>query len=180
MTPQDITQEFLEQEMEDVHAAKRRQDVRTRLRLVSDEESVETTEEMGVASKFWYTFKKSDIEPVEAIVGLVSVGWGVWVGNPLQSAFAVAPDIYAGAASVAPEWVWACATIIVGFLVLAGLGSGIRHLRRQGSFVAFLVWSMVSGASLTGNTFNTTAPVAYVFLAALCAWIYLRVGPQET
>ena len=116
----------------------------------------------------------SDTRAVEFISALVAICWGVWVANPWFSVYESAPDIYAGPAEVAPEWIWGTFTLVVGLAQLLALARANRDMRKHAAFVAFFMWLLAAFAAFNGPSALTTAPVTYPVLTFMAAWAYAR------
>lgn len=111
---------------------------------------------------------------VTAFVAVYTVAWGIWLLAPEWSVFTSAP-LYSGLSSVAPEWAWGLLAVICGVISLV---TAVEIKLTKTTFVAAAVtgwhWFLVSILYFYGDWHNTGGITA-LFLAFLCAYIYLNV-----
>lgn len=107
------------------------------------------------------------------LLGVFTIVWGFWVGNPFWTIFTHAP-LYSFMSSVAPEWVWG--------LFAAGTGLVISHgaINRQvgrlilGAKVGGFFWLIVSIMFFLGDWMNTGG-ITTLVLSIYSIFIYLNL-----
>jgi hypothetical protein len=113
----------------------------------------------------------SDSTPVEFISGSFATLWGLWVGNPFTDLYVEFPVMYAGAKSIAPEWLWGSWALTVGLCQILGLLFRKPDARRQGAFLGVILWNLASFAAYK-SAVGTTAPVFYPLLTGISFWSF--------
>lgn len=106
------------------------------------------------------------------ILGVFTVVWGFWVGNPWWSVFDRAP-LY-DAMRIVPEFVWGAIAIITGLAMIHGV---LRHSYRAllwGAKAGFYHWICISTLFFIGDWQNTGGPTA-LMIGIYCAFIWLNI-----
>jgi hypothetical protein len=116
-------------------------------------------------------FFYNDYDPVEFIIGVATVVWGAWVGNPFWDAFSIAP--HAQFLELAPEWVWGLFIGVLGGVHLTAVTVDVIKLRKQVAFLSFLSWLFIL---LTFGVERIYGPATslYFIITLAQAWVYLR------
>lgn len=114
-----------------------------------------------------------DFEPTEAISGIAATGWGLIVLLPVAT-FGTS-HTYDAMASLAPEWAWGLAVLLVGILQLLTLLLDWHSWRRHTAFLAFCAWLFMSVMFIRANA-ASTATAIYPTMALAAAWAYWRLS----
>ena len=105
------------------------------------------------------------INPVLIIIlGVYTMVWGVWVGNPFWDVFTRAP-LYDEMAHF-PEWAWGLFAFTSGVGILLGVKEGSNRSLRTGAFIGYFHWLIVSGMYFMGDWQNTGG------ITSLCFAVY--------
>lgn len=108
---------------------------------------------------------------VGLILALGLLIWGVWVLLPVVS---FAGPLYATMLAVAVEPAWGGMFAFAGATFLVGvIGKDIEWIRR-GSFLGFLLWSLVAILGCIAEP-TATPVVTRLIIALLHGWIYIQV-----
>ena len=117
------------------------------------------------------TIRTAPIVPMELLISLVSVVWGLWLLNPLGHTF---PNgtIYRGMALMAPEWLWGLVMIGLGLCHLYSLYRSSVKWRARIAISGWLIWGFISISFALSNIWSTATPIYGIF--AGCSLIVAR------
>ena len=107
------------------------------------------------------------------LLGVYTILWGFWVGNPFWTVFTQA-KLYSVLSGVAPEMFWGALAISVGLLTVHG---AVRRSYRAlviGASVQGWHWLMIGIFYLMGDWQNTGGITALIF-AIYAAFVYLNI-----
>jgi len=120
------------------------------------------------------------INPAAVIlIGVYTVVWGFWVGNPFWTVFSHAL-LYGVLAQVAPEWFWGCLAIFCGSVTIYGAVKRNYKALVRGAAIAGWHWTMISIFYFMGDPLNTggITALALAFYAAYL-FVNLRVNFKD-
>lgn len=128
--------------------------------------------------RFWIDFLKPVNLALSFLLGLFTMLWGVWVGNPFWDVFGRAP-LY-NFMSFFPEWSWGVVAILAGLTIVYGAWHPSYLAITRGSWVGTIYWLLVSIMFFLGDWQNTGGITAAT-LAILSAfiWVNLRVNEEN-
>lgn len=106
------------------------------------------------------------------LLGVFTVVWGFWVGNPFWSVFTQAP-LYSFM-SFAPEPVWGLVAIAVGVVISHGAFTRKVRALILGSKVGGIFWFVVSIMFFLGDWMNTGG-ITTLVLSVYSFFIYLNL-----
>jgi hypothetical protein len=124
----------------------------------------------GIKSALFKPINKAAI----SIMGVFTVLWGFWVGNPFWAVFEQAP-IFMIMAFLAPEWAWGVAAIIVGLTMLYGVFKMAYRPLVHGARVGFYFWMFASINFFIGDWQNTGG-ITLLMIALYCGYIALNLS----
>jgi hypothetical protein len=114
-------------------------------------------------------------EPIEAVLSLSSIVHGVWLLFPywtvmVDGSVSGAPRIY--------EQLLGAAMVVAGVVHLIGQMGGKRtfQLRKQASFIKFLLWGFLTWLALLATTASSVIWVPYATIMLVSAFVYLNVS----
>ncbi len=122
-------------------------------------------------SKMRYAIVEADTRPMEILLAVLSLAWGVWLPiiykNPYPSSFWTAIDSYGGPA------IWSTWIIISGLLQINSIWYRYPYLRRFSASLAAVYWIMA------GYCLMRTEPKMFIIvmsgvLAIGHLWIVMR------
>lgn len=117
------------------------------------------------------TIRTAPIVPMELLVSMISVVWGLWILNPFGDTFPSSPS-FRGMALMTPEWVWGLAMMGLGLVRLYALYRSSVVWRARLSVVGWLVWGFISISFALSNLWATATPIYGIF--AGCSLIVAR------
>lgn len=113
------------------------------------------------------------------LLGLYTILWGLWVGNPLWTVFSQA-SLYEKMASLAPEVVWGAVAVTCGCFTTYGVLRPSHRTLVAGALIAAWHWSMISIFYFWGDWQNTGGITSAVFgVYALTVAMNLRVNKHR-
>lgn len=108
-----------------------------------------------------------------SIMGVYTILWGFWVGNPFWSTFNESKQ-YDWLARVMPEWGWGVVAIIVGTVMCYGvLRNSFRSLS-TGSLIGTCYWGVIATGYYIGD-WRDTAGLTKTMICLYCAFIWLNI-----
>lgn len=107
------------------------------------------------------------------LLGLYTMLWGFWVGNPFWTVFGTAP-IYNQMAKIAPEWGWGLFAIGCGLITAYGAWRPSYRALVTGSGTAFGHWLLICILYFAGDWHNTGG-ITCLLLSTYAAFIYLNI-----
>lgn len=121
-------------------------------------------------------FKQGMFKPINrsaiAIIGVFSILWGFWVGNPFWGVFDQA-QLYSFMMFL-PEWVWGGAAIAVGLIILYGVFRDTYRPLHNGALTGFYFWLFCSFSFFLGDWQNTGG-ITLLMIAIYCGYIALNL-----
>lgn len=109
---------------------------------------------------------------VVIFLGLYTVLWGLWVGNPFWTVFTTAALYHE--LTIMPEWAWGLIAVAVGLTTCYGAIIQRPPFVFWGAAVAGWYWSVVAVFYYVGDWHNTGGITATIF-AVYGLFVYLNV-----
>lgn len=106
------------------------------------------------------------------VVGIYTLVWGLWIGNPFWDVFDRA-SLYR-LMSYFPEYFWGTIAVVCGIAMIYGV---IRHSYRSlvvGANIGFYHWFIISVLYMGGDWKNTGGITA-LMIAIQCALLYINL-----
>jgi len=132
---------------------------------------------MGLRGRNEYGLAQALLKPVNTaaiiLLGIYTVLWGFWIGNPWWDVFGTAP-IYREMSHIAPEWVWGTVAIVCGLMTAYGAWRPSYRTLTIGSGIAFAHWLTIAIFYFIGDWHNTGGITSLTF-AIYAAFIYLNI-----
>jgi hypothetical protein len=107
------------------------------------------------------------------IMGVYTVLWGVWVGNPFWSTFNESKQ-FDWLAKVAPEWAWGVIAMCVGIVMCYGVIRNSFRSLSTGSMIGTLYWGLIATGYYIGD-WRDTAGLTKTMICLYCAFIWLNI-----
>jgi hypothetical protein len=107
------------------------------------------------------------------IMGVYTVLWGFWVGNPFWSTFDESKQ-YDWLAQVMPEEGWGLVAIVVGAIMCYGVVRNSFRSLSAGSLVGTVYWGTVAMGYYIGD-WRDTAGLTKTMICLYCAFIFLNI-----
>ena len=121
-------------------------------------------------------FKQSMFRPLNrsaiSIMGVFSILWGIWVGNPWWSVFDRA-QVFSFMTVFFPEWAWGIIAIIVGLVMMYGVAKDSYHALKNGALAGFYFWLFASINFFVGDWQNTGG-ITLLMIAIYCGYVALN------
>lgn len=122
--------------------------------------------------------KESMFRPINkaasAILGLFSILWGFWVGNPWWEVFTQA-EIFHVMEWVMPEWLWGVTAFLVGVSMLFGLIRSHFNFLVGGCYLGFYFWTFASTCFFLGDWKNTGG-ITLAMIALYSGYVALNLS----
>lgn len=112
-----------------------------------------------------------------SILGVFSVLWGIWVGNPFWSVFRQA-EIFEVMAAVLPEWAWGSIAFVVGSIMIYGVKEQKYHALKNGALAGFYFWLFASISFFAGDWKNTGG-LTLAMIALYCGYVALNLSTNK-
>lgn len=113
------------------------------------------------------------VNPVAIILlGIFTIVWGFWVGNPFWNLFAHAASY--SVMDFMPEWLWGLIALVVGVVISYGAFTRTIPSLILGSKVGGLFWFVISIMFFLGDWMNTGGITA-LLLSVYSTFIYLNL-----
>ncbi len=112
--------------------------------------------------------------PTRGVAAILAIGlfaWGLWV---LLPGAAMISPVYAYMLTLATEPVWGTIFAFAGTTFMVGVLTKDIEWIRRGSFLGFLLWSLVAGLGLVAEPAGPVV-VTRMIIALLHGWIYMQV-----
>jgi hypothetical protein len=106
-------------------------------------------------------------------MGVFTVLWGLWVGNPFWETFDEAKQ-YHWLQQVAPEWLWGSIALVAGTIMIYGVIRDSFKSLSIGSLVGTLFWGVIATGYYIGD-WEDTAGLTKTMIALYCAFIWLNI-----
>lgn len=110
---------------------------------------------------------------MSALLGLLTLSWGLFVLNPLDDAFNSA-GIYTKAMQFAPEEIWGAVASVIGACVLLSIYFTRSYPLARSLGFATWFWFTMAGMFWWGDWHNT-AGVTYTFIGLYAATAFLNI-----
>jgi hypothetical protein len=107
------------------------------------------------------------------LMGVYTILWGFWVGNPFWSTFHEAKQ-YDWMSRVMPEMAWGLTAIAVGVVMCVGVIKNSYHSLSIGSFIGAIYWGTVAAGYYIGD-WRDTAGLTKTMICVYCAFIFLNI-----
>lgn len=123
-------------------------------------------------------------DPVELLISLMTIGWGVWVINPYWNTFAnpayasmqqLANFVLQG--SIGHEILWGSVFCFVGVMQFLSLLADNRQYRTIAIILSGWLWTFVTLTFVTSNIAVTAVP-SYAIIALATLWTHIRLWTQ--
>lgn len=121
--------------------------------------------------------RTAPIVPMELLIGMFSVIWGLWLVNPLGDTF-TSSTIYRAMALIGPEWVWGTAVFVLGFVRLYALYRNHVLWRLRIALAGYLLWGFISLTFALSNIWSTATPI-YGLFAGCTLVVALRLREES-
>jgi hypothetical protein len=126
--------------------------------------------------KEWFNdFLNRLLEPINiagpVMFSLHMIMWGLWLLMPWLNFTGPA---FAVLASIAPEWEFGIASVVLGAVALIGAISGRPTYLAVSSFLAFMYWFLI-GLAFAAASITSTGVLTYMIIAMYSAFTYLNV-----
>ena len=126
----------------------------------------------GPRERLAFILLRSDTVPVEVVLGLSGLLWGLWFLSPVGW-----EDVVVNADTVLlPSWGWGALFLLGSTLLLYGTVWKKAAVVRTAAMLSFLLWTFSLLASLF--EIGIFVPTSLLF-AVTAAWVYLRQGPTR-
>lgn len=111
-----------------------------------------------------------------AILGLLTLSWGLWIVNPFWSVFGSA-RVFSRAVEFAPEWAWGTWSTLCGAIIIFAVLRGKFKTLSFALGFAIWHWSTVAGMLWWGDWQNT-AGITYTYIAiwTVYAWLNIKIN----
>ena len=109
-----------------------------------------------------------------SIMGAFTMLWGFWVVNPFWNVFTTAP-LFQFMASVAPEWAWGLAALVVGAVIIYGVVKMSYRSLISGAQTGFYFWLFASISFFIGDWQNTGG-ITLLMIALYCGYVALNLA----
>lgn len=107
------------------------------------------------------------------IMGVYTILWGFWVGNPFWSVFHEAPQ-YSWLARVLSEYGWGGIAVGVGIVMVYGVIRNSFHSLSIGSLVGAVFWGVIATGYYVGD-WRDTAGLTKTMICLYCCFIFLNI-----
>lgn len=115
------------------------------------------------------------INPAATILlGIYTILWGVWIGNPWWSVFDHS-RVFSQMDHQAPEWFYGAIAIVVGVLICRGAIAPSYRSLTLGAVAGFVFWTIISGFYFAGD-WQSTASLVAAYLALSSGFVYVNVS----
>ena len=108
------------------------------------------------------------------ILGVFSILWGLWVGNPFWSVFDQA-EIFEAMKYLMPEEVWGVTAGAVGFAMVYGALTGKYSYLRIGALSGFYFWLFACISFFAGDWKNTGG-ITLAMITLYCGYVALNLS----
>jgi hypothetical protein len=112
------------------------------------------------------------------IVGVYTIGWGLWVGNPFWDAFTPGMGLYSEMSDFMPEWAWGLHAIVIGAAIIYGNVAYWPRGIMWGYIAGTYHWAMVAAFYAMGDWRNTACFTA-LFAVAMLTALWRASRPAE-
>lgn len=119
-----------------------------------------------------------DTQIAEAIIGLVSLLVGAWLGWPRPPVEVLSPPYSVLIRSGWPVYAWGFVFLALGTARMVALAAGHTPTRKLLSFVSIPLWAFVAHAFWASDPRAPSVPV-FGFFAFLAGWIRVRFYIDE-
>lgn len=107
------------------------------------------------------------------IMGVYTVLWGFWVGNPFWTTFNEGKQ-YDWLARVMPEWGWGAIAVAVGGVMVFGVMRDSFRSLSAGSLIGACYWGVIATGYYIGD-WRDTAGLTKTMICLYCAFIFLNI-----
>lgn len=107
------------------------------------------------------------------IMGVYTILWGIWVGNPFWSTFDEGKQ-FDWLAKVMPEWGWGGVATAVGIVMVYGVLRNSFHSLSTGSMIGSIYWGLIATGYYIGD-WRDTAGLTKTMICLYCAFIFLNI-----
>lgn len=124
-----------------------------------------------------YTLTKALLKPINSatiiFLGVYTMTWGVWLGNPFWSVFTRA-QLYNKMGELAPEAAWGGIAIIAGIVMCYGAFKPSYNALVTGALTAFFHWFTIATFYFWGDWQNTGGITSLTF-SVFAAYMYVNM-----
>jgi len=106
------------------------------------------------------------------ILGVFTIVWGIWVGNPLWSLFDHAALYHV--MDFLPEYFWGGIAFACGVGMTFGVLHNSYNSLRISSIIGFYHWTMITLLFFAGD-WQSTGGITAATIAVYCGFIYLNL-----
>lgn len=117
--------------------------------------------------------RTQDTPPVELALGLYTTLWGGWLALPWFDTFPASPA-YAGLQALAPEPVWGCGILVLGFGQLYALLWLHQRLRLCLLFAHAGLWTFIALSTFVASGGTAAGVPHFILMALAAAWSFTR------
>jgi hypothetical protein len=107
------------------------------------------------------------------IMGVYTMLWGLWIGNPFWKVFPESPQ-YRWMAEVMPEMAWGIIAFVVGAIMCYGVIRDSFHSLSIGSFIGASYWGLIATGYYIGD-WRDTAGLTKTMTCLYCCFIFLNI-----
>jgi hypothetical protein len=113
---------------------------------------------------------------IEFFLALTALWWSLLLFDPIDT-FSTSSS-YKVLANITSENVWGAYFLALAVIHFIGMILNCKRIKRLGLIAAMGIWTFVGVGIYLGNPIATGSG-SYIAIAALCGWLYVKVGGQE-
>src|SRR5438128_2073158 len=107
------------------------------------------------------------------LLGVYTVAWGFWIGNPFWNEFAIEPSLRV-LSSFAPEFIWGLVALIAGAVIVYGVLKPSYENLTRGALCGFIYWVVMATLEFVSN-WQSVGGITALLFGLYAAYIYVNI-----